>query len=107
MATKWNTPEGWECSVPPIILEWLRDEHPGLLTVDLEGEDDVYLLMETYPPPPQEGPPFVHSVHYIAGPSFLTACRVAESGVDNLRTLVTGGYSMELLVPAYEDDDDC
>jgi hypothetical protein len=64
---------------------------------DIDGKD-VYLLMGD-----KRGQPH-HAVHYIADANFLTAIRVAESGLDNLAMLCgDGGFKMNLLVPAQHE----
>jgi len=71
--------------VPPPLVNALRRQFPKLLDAFLEGENNVHLLMAD-----KRGRPH-HVERYIADPAFLTAVRVADSGLDNLRMLVQGG----------------
>jgi hypothetical protein len=42
-----------------------------------------------------------HAVRYVASPSFMTAVRVADSGLDNLEMLCgQTGFEVTLLAPA-------
>jgi hypothetical protein len=40
--------------------------------------------------------------YYIANPEFLTAVRVCDSGVENFKMLIDGGFTLGLLVPKGE-----
>jgi hypothetical protein len=80
--------------VPDPIVNMLRERLPKLLYAVLEGENDVYLLMAN-----KKGL-LDHAVHYVAGPSFMTAVRVCESGLDNLAMLWGDGFEMTLHPPA-------
>ena len=74
--------------IPEILIELLRKQFPGVRMGDIE-DDDVYLLM-----------PDGYAYHYLAGEDFKTAIRVADSGIENLRTLVQGhGFKLTLLAP--------
>jgi hypothetical protein len=84
--------------IPEPIVNALRQHFPRLLLGDIEG-DDVYLLMTD-----KRGRPH-HAVRYIAGPSFMTAVRVCESGLDNLLMLCgETGFRLELLTPAQHEE---
>lgn len=83
--------------VPEPIIHALRRHFPRLLLGDIEG-DDVYLLMAD-----KRGRPH-HAVRYIAVPSFMTAVRVCESGLDNLLMLCgETGFGLELRAPAQNE----
>jgi hypothetical protein len=81
-------------SIPEPLVNMLREQFPRLLDAVLEDKNDVYLLMAD-----KKGRPH-HAVHYVAGPSFMTAVRVCESGLDNLAVLWEGGFEMTLHPPA-------
>lgn len=81
-----------ERSIPEPIMLVLRERFPRLLQGEIEGED-VYLLMSD-----SKGQPH-HAVRYIASPEFLTAVRVADSGLANLEMLASGDFTMTLLAP--------
>jgi hypothetical protein len=78
----------------PLILA-LREQFPRLITGNMEG-DNVYLLMAD-----DKGQPG-HAVHYVAGPEFMTAVRVYDSGLANLEMLAKTGFAMSLHPPARE-----
>jgi hypothetical protein len=86
--------------IPDPILRALRDQFPRLLAGDIDG-DQVVLLMAD-----EKGQPD-HAVLYIAGPKFLTAVRVADSGTANLDLLCgEGGFELDLLAPNGRTDND-
>jgi hypothetical protein len=83
--------------VPDPIMIALRRNFPRLVHAEIEGENDIYLLIAD-----KRGRPH-HAVHYVASPSFMTAVRVAESGLNNLLMLVEkGDFKIELLAPAQD-----
>jgi hypothetical protein len=84
-------------SIPIPIMNVLRRHFPRLMHGVIEG-DNVYLVMTNKVGQHHE------AIHYRASPEFMTAVRVAESGVDNLKMLFgEAGFQMGLLVPPPQD----
>jgi hypothetical protein len=76
--------------IPAPIVCALQDQLPQLIFGMIEGED-VFLLFADRPN---------EVVRYRASAEFMTAVRVAESGVENFRTLIgPNGFKINLLVP--------
>jgi hypothetical protein len=83
-------------AIPEPLILLLRKQFPKLITGNMEG-DNVYLLMAD-----DKGQPDV-AVHYVAGPEFMTAVRVYESGGANLEMLCgEEGFCLALAPPARE-----
>jgi hypothetical protein len=86
--------------IPAPLMNVLREQFPQLIHGVLEGED-VFLVMADKKGRPRE------AVHYRASAEFMTAVRVAESGVDNLLMLIgRSGFKMTLLAPEIDSDKD-
>jgi hypothetical protein len=84
--------------VPAPILNMLRKKFPRLIGAVIENGDDVYLLIADKKGRLRE------SVHYVADDDFLTAVRVAESGLDNLLMLIgPNGLRVTLHPPQDEE----
>jgi hypothetical protein len=76
--------------IPAPIMCAMQDQFPQLIHGMIEGED-VFLLFADRPDA---------VIRYRASAEFMTAVRVAESGVENFWTLVgPGGFKMMLLAP--------
>jgi len=84
--------------VPAPIVNMLRNRFPRIIGAVIEGDDDVYLLM-----PDRKGRE-LEALRYRASAEFMTAVRVADSGLDNLLMLVrSNGFSMTLLPPSEDE----
>lgn len=78
--------------IPAPLVSILRKRFPRLVGGVIEN-DDVYLCV-----PDRRGRP--EAWRYRASPEFMTAVRVAESGLDNLLTLIgPDGFKLTLEVP--------
>jgi hypothetical protein len=83
--------------IPDVIVNVLRDCIPGVVSGEIggkRGKEDVYLLMM----PAGER---MHALHYLAGPGFADACKLAETEPDKLV-----GRELELLdIPGPQESD--
>jgi hypothetical protein len=80
-------------AIPEPLILALREQFPRLIQGEIEG-DDVYLLMADDKGRPAE------AVHYVAGAEFMTAVRVCDSGLGNLKMLCgEAGFPMSLHPP--------